>query len=198
MKLLDDVEHTVRACQDRNISIVFCQETPTTATEPSPPPSPPSPSCARTEMRHKVQCATQPWKLLGAPGLTTRSKKLLGAPGIATRSKKLLGAPGHTTRSKKQWRRWDLDGCRVWSGCSSQPVPPLCRGGAQGTSEKVRNTTTLMIHTHTNTNTGESLTCSCSHGSPLLRRLQFHQVQGPHRCHSRTGFARHMSSVVDR
>ena len=29
------------------------------------------------------------WKrtLLGAPGLTTRSKKLLGAPGIATRSK---------------------------------------------------------------------------------------------------------------
>ena len=25
--------------------------------------------------------------LLGAPGLTTRSKKLLGAPGIATRSK---------------------------------------------------------------------------------------------------------------
>ena len=36
-------------------------------------------------------------KLLGAPGLTTRSKKLLGAPGIATRSKdyyynkKLLG-----------------------------------------------------------------------------------------------------------
>ena len=29
--------------------------------------------------------------LLGAPGLTTRSKKLLGAKGIATRNKKLLG-----------------------------------------------------------------------------------------------------------
>ena len=29
------------------------------------------------------------------------NKKLLGAPGIATRSKKLLGAPGRATRSKK-------------------------------------------------------------------------------------------------
>ena len=39
--------------------------------------------------------------LLGAPGLTTRSKKLLGAPGPTTRNKKLLGAPGPTTRNKK-------------------------------------------------------------------------------------------------
>ena len=32
---------------------------------------------------------------------TTRNKKLLGAPGIATRSDRtLLGAPGLTTRSK--------------------------------------------------------------------------------------------------
>ena len=33
--------------------------------------------------------------LLGAPGLTTRSKKLLGAPGIATRNK-------DATRRKKE------------------------------------------------------------------------------------------------
>ena len=42
--------------------------------------------------------------LLGAPGLTTRSKKLLRAKGIATRSKKLLGAPGIATRSKDATR----------------------------------------------------------------------------------------------
>ena len=40
-------------------------------------------------------------KLLGAPGLSARSKKLLGVPGLTTRSKKILGAPGLTTRSKK-------------------------------------------------------------------------------------------------
>ena len=37
-------------------------------------------------------------KLLGAPGIATRSKELLGAPGLTTRSKKLLA--GLTTRSK--------------------------------------------------------------------------------------------------
>ena len=31
--------------------------------------------------------------LLGAPGLTTRSKKLLGAPGLTTRSDRTLQAP---------------------------------------------------------------------------------------------------------
>ena len=38
-----------------------------------------------------VHVATRNKKLLGAPGLTTRT--LLGAPGIANRNKKLLGAP---------------------------------------------------------------------------------------------------------
>ena len=45
--------------------------------------------------------ATRSKKLLGAPGIATRSDRtLLGAPGIATRSDRtLLGAPGRTTRS---------------------------------------------------------------------------------------------------
>ena len=52
--------------------------------------------------------------LLGAPGLTTRSKKLLEAPGIATRSKKLLGTnskhltgvpAAHARKSSKRARR---------------------------------------------------------------------------------------------
>ena len=43
-----------------------------------------------------------PLGLLGAPGLTTRSRTLLRAPGIATRSKKLLvtGASLLVTRSQ--------------------------------------------------------------------------------------------------
>ena len=44
-------------------------------------------------------------KLLGAPGIATRSKNATnGAPGRTTRSKKLLGAPGIATRSKDATR----------------------------------------------------------------------------------------------
>ena len=52
--------------------------------------------------------ATSNKKLLGAPGLTTRSKDatLLGAPGIATMNKKLL--------EKSFGRAWELEFVEAW------------------------------------------------------------------------------------
>ena len=62
----------------------------------------------------EVQACPVIWTLLGAPGLTTRSKKLLGAKGIATRSKfafisALSHLCAHMRALKRSHRRWSKD-----------------------------------------------------------------------------------------
>ena len=49
------------------------------------------------------------WTLLGAPGLTTRSKKLLGAPALLLVTRTLLGAKDASTTSLAQSDGGDAD-----------------------------------------------------------------------------------------
>ena len=46
-------------------------------------------------------CLTRPCSKESRRSRRQGTRTLLGAPGLTTRSKKLLGAPGHTTRNKK-------------------------------------------------------------------------------------------------
>ena len=50
----------------------------------------------------KLSCLVDTRVVVSRLGNVVRNKKLLGAPGIVTRSKDaMIGAPGHTTRIKK-------------------------------------------------------------------------------------------------
>ena len=63
--------------------------------------------------------------LLGAPGLTTRSKDATRGSWHPTKNKKLLGAPGLTTRSKDATRgSWpDVRGSYHRLLCPANPTP---------------------------------------------------------------------------
>ena len=81
----------------------------------------PGQSATQGHVERAQPCTTHLWKFPSK----SRNKKLLGAPGIATRSK---DAPGLTTRNKYATRN-QMNSANV-SSRKLSPVPPLGRGGA--------------------------------------------------------------------
>ena len=118
--------------------------------------------------------------LLGAPGLTTRSKDATRSKGIATRSKKVLGAPSFLFRFQvgRTWCTSEMAGEPAWQLVELPGMQrglrsafPSKRGSAYrselgGTARSPLAITDLAIH-------------PCLDSEPFRVRVQFHPLQVP-------------------